>query len=306
MFKQRHVLFLGLALLFLGGLALAGPLPSYDYVGINKAIKVSSSGYPNTIDIKTSSGSSTTVTGGGFTAQMSKNGSTPYTATTTVWCVDSQLGFLSNTALQANVTSLTNAGAFSSQVRYGGLSGNTGGAYNNSTVANRAKFVYDVGLTGAADNALNRYKMAAYLVAQYNGFPAGPADTLPLGGADNDKNDALQRAVWKIMYNNSGSNKWSFSGLDIAAGAPGGMNWVQTALSFIQNPNNQSFFSKWAVVSWDVTDSGDLNSRDTPDMQTFLVQVVPEPSFYGLLALGLGGLFLAARGRKIIQVNPAE
>ncbi len=195
--------------------------------------------------------------------------------------------FPSSTPSAANVNLLTTSGFVTSQVRYGTASGNTNGIYNSSSNS----FVYDVGLTGAADSALNRFRMAAYLVSQYSSFPGGPTS----GGSTDD---AIQRAIWKIMYNNTGTNSLNFTFSDVSSGAGSGNTWIDLARSFVLNANNSSFFNNWAVVSWTVDSTGNLNAPNTPNYQTFLVQIVPEPGFYGMLALGLSGLAVAIGRRR--------
>jgi hypothetical protein len=79
-----------LCVLSLGLLALplaADPLPSFDYVGTYKAIKVTSSGdgaYTNTITVPNAGSGSSNLVAGGFHAELSTTGTTPYTAATTV------------------------------------------------------------------------------------------------------------------------------------------------------------------------------------------------------------------------------
>jgi hypothetical protein len=197
--------------------------------------------------------------------------------------VDSQLSFSSGNQYQANVTTLTAGGWDPNEVRYGSVNG-----YGEPA----SSFVYDVGL-GANDDVFNRYRMAAFLVSQYVGFPSGPSGS----GADDQRNDALQRAIWKVMYNNSLAQPFNFSSVDISSGVTGGYSdWIAAALAFVTNSANDAFFSKWAVVSWDINADGSLSGGK----QTFAVQVVPEPGFYGLLALGLGGLFLAVRRKRTV------
>lgn len=270
--------------------AFANPLPA-SYVGTARGLQVLTSGanyFPNTIAVSNSGSGTSNLGAGGFTGQFQMSGpfnSANSYAQTTVWCVDSQLSFSPSTASRANVTLLNNSGWNSSQVRYGTLSGNSGGTYTTG----QNSFVYDVGLTGVNDTAVNRFRMVSYLVSQYSSFPNGPM----LGTATDD---AIQRAIWKIMYNNTGSNSFNYSSADVSSGAAAG-SWIDIARNFALNANNASYFNNWAVVSWTVDANGNFGNGYS-GYQTFVVQVVPEPGFYGVLALGLSALGFAVARRK--------
>lgn len=272
--------------------ALAAPLPT-SYIANNITLTVNTTPssdaliWPNTVTVPTTSGGSVNLIGGGFKGTFSGGTGNLAAAATTVWCIDSQLYVNNPTTAQANVTSLSSPINNDLSVRYSSLTGNSAGTYDSTQ---STKFVYDIGL-GASDSALIRYRMAAFLVSQYSGFPSGPTP--------NAADDALQLAIWKVIYNNSAPNRsYNFTGVSTGAGS-----WIDQARQFALNSANDSWFNTWAIVSWGVNPtsgalSGAMNSNA---YQTFLVQIVPEPGFYGLLTLGLGGLFLAARRRRTQQ-----
>jgi len=253
--------------------ASGAPLSS-NYVGINHLMQVSTSGsfaFPNQVNI------GSTVTGGGFQAQIGAGNTLTPSMTTTVWCVDSQQSFGNGDTALANIVKLTSAGFNPSLTAYGSLTG-----------SGTTKFLNSVGLT--TDDALHRFQATAWLVSQYNGFPSGPLDALPLGGADDLRNDAIQRAIWQITYNNSVAQPWpGLAGGDITSGAPAAQTWITAAANFVNNSANAAFFNNWAVVTWGANANGSLVS---PGKQTFLVQLTPEPSFYAVVGLGLAGLWM--------------
>jgi hypothetical protein len=142
--------------------------------------------------------------------------------------------------------------------------------------------------------------MEAYLISQYDYQTSGNADS---GLVSDPHNDTIQEAIWSITHNNDSSFE-SNSGAPNYIYSAGVQGWIDQALA-----NYQAYFkangNDWAVVSWGVQSNGALNTvagygDPTNDaLQTFLVQVTPEPGFYGALALGLSGLlFFIRRKRK--------
>lgn len=172
--------------------------------------------------------------------------------------------------------------------------------------------------------------MAAWLVNQYGGFPNGPVNNaFPQSAATDSKetarNENIQRAIWAVIHNSTSTA--DTSGYSAITGRvdgdvdDNGANPNETicttnanckdfprTVAYWVDQARQNFTSvdptKWAVVSWLANSSGVLqdgpnNNNLTNDRQTFLVQVVPEPGFYGLLAGCLGGLVWLQRRRRI-------
>jgi hypothetical protein len=114
--------------------------------------------------------------------------------------------------------------------------------------------------------------------------------------ANSARDQAIQRAIWEIMENNKyTSSPPSLTG-DISSGAPSGSDWIQWAIANVSHTD----FTKWAVVSGayqSYNGNWQLDLKDTTRVQTFLVEVVPEPGFYGLLALGVVALGYKIRRR---------
>ena len=117
--------------------------------------------------------------------------------------------------------------------------------------------------------------MSAYLVSQYptlqnnvNGFQVA---------------SAIQKVIWAITNNSSLTGGYSVIS-PIGDPTTNGY-WIDQAI----NNYNTVDLTHWAIVSWSV----DGNTLDplTPGRQTFLVQVTPEPGFFGVLTLGMFGLF---------------
>lgn len=208
---------------------------------------------------------------------------------TTFWCVDSQLyinrGVNSYLANAVRLTNL-NQGAWDGATRYEDVSGYKGDAVSGPG------WVLDLG--DSFNVAEARFRMAAWLVSQYSGFPAGPS-------AGDARNQAIQRAIWRIMLNETETpnqnNSYILTG-DISTGAPTGSSWIDAAKDYVSAHYNDDFFYHWAIVSGGLLSSGDGYVFDPNNKkQTFLVRAAPEPGFYGLLALGLAGLLLAFQRR---------
>jgi hypothetical protein len=207
--------------------------------------------------------------GGAFTATVGG------IANVTLWCVDSQEFDQAN--YTANIVSLnTLATTFDNgtQVRYGSV--------GQTPTATNGNWLYSLsGVTGLSNpsNALTRYELAAVLISMYQPQQA-PTD------ASNANNDAIQQAIWQVTENNTIA-----AGSNPGQGTNGQPNlgtlestWIQTAANMLGSVN----FSDWAVVSGAYSNGALLGAPN--GVQTYLVEVTPEPRFYGLLLVGLLGL----------------
>uniref|UniRef100_Q01XI2 PEP-CTERM protein-sorting domain-containing protein n=1 Tax=Solibacter usitatus (strain Ellin6076) TaxID=234267 RepID=Q01XI2_SOLUE len=202
------------------------------------------------------------------------------TATTAFWCIDSQTTFSPGESGQANVTLLSDTAGLASSTWYGTAGSPSGWHWTNGAVD---------GLT-ATDSVQTRLEMAAYLIQQYGytsfGYITGTSKNSSYSNAD------VQQAIWAIMNNShftSPIHDDPNSTFTLTGGSSGVDYWVKQASAAIAAGHITP--TKFAVVTWDVPMSGG-NAE-----QTFLVQITPEPGFYGALALGLSGLCLAI-GRK--------
>jgi len=198
--------------------------------------------------------------GGGFTATVAG------TPNVTLWCVDSQE--FDTSMYTANIVSLATPSGFdnSVKVKYGSVT-TIGGTNGN--------WIYD--FTGVTD-AQNRYQLAAILITMYQ------PQTAPTDGSS-PNNDNIQQAIWELTENTSiavgqaGTNGEPNMGASPTAVT----NLIMNAETMLSGFN----FSGWAVVSGGY--SGGVNGTllgQTP-VQTYLVEVTPEPRFYGLLLVGL-------------------
>jgi hypothetical protein len=242
---------------------------------------------PNWIQVQTSGANyHPTGNGGGFagtvwTGTTNNAGGTPIGGAgqqyaTTMWCVDSQMFFSNGNQGLANLNLLTTLPT--SQARYGTVDDATNGDGDPG-------WTNDFG-SSILNSSVARFKMAAWLVQQYSGFPAGPSVNGP-------PNTNIQKAIWTIIHNSTpGADGPGFSSIGSDNTSGGVLYWVNAAKANYSSidPN------KWAIVTW-LVDVGGILNVDL-DNQTFLVQVVPEPGFYGLLAIGFCGLFVVARRRE--------
>jgi hypothetical protein len=286
------------ATFFLAGAAAVyanSPLPDTTYTGIDK-----------TIQVNTQSGFAAGGGGGEFLGTLTSNTSSPTTVSTYFWCVDDQEVFSFGQSALANVTLLGNVAANPTQVRYGNVTNSGTPNWTNNPTSTAT--IAAIGSTDASllpTTAQDRYKMAAYLVSQYDGFNATVNNV--------DQNNAIQEAIWSITNNSGYAGGGIFdSGFSDMSGGSGSSTssvafWVDKALANYTTINPQT----WAVVSWGATATGALDTgrydSSSPARQTFLVELdgnpfitttTPEPGFYGALAAGLGGLFFAARRKK--------
>jgi hypothetical protein len=152
--------------------------------------------------------------------------------------------------------------------------------------------------------------MAAWLLQQYVGGT-------PNSNLNSSTDSEIQEAIWDLTSNSTTSVDYDF--------APPQSNtavwaWVNAAESACITGGGAITASclaatdNWAIVSWSTSSSGSLSGE--PNYQTFLVQLsapvvttgapLPEPSFYGVLSLGVLGLvFGALRRKRKIKNHPA-
>ncbi|MBL8234006.1 MAG: hypothetical protein JNL98_36255 [Bryobacterales bacterium] len=226
---------------------------------------------------------------------------------TKFWCVDSQLYFSFNDFGYANIVGINQLPGLANAVRYGNISAN---APADPGWTNHSFAIAGGGTVALPTAAKDRYLMAAYLVSRYSFVGSGNAG---------NNNTNIQKAIWSIMHNNTATaDDGGTAGNDGPFGA-GVIDKGVTSNTLAGTVNTQSIAwwvnkanteyatkvdpTKWAIVSWLVTSQGSLlgtngNERPSVDRQTFLVQVVPEPGFYGVLAGGLGILLWGVRRRK--------
>jgi hypothetical protein len=213
-------------------------------------------------------------------------GTAPLANTTRInlWCVDNQLSFEPWKAYQANILTLNYIGG-AYDIRYENLPLNGDGFANpipnNLGVANLSP-----------DQAAFRYRMAIWLVTQYEGAGGAGDYRNPL---NNDRNKAIQHAAWAVMDTTGNGpataiNAYSKNGHTSSY-------WFNEAATWVAGNFNHNLFKRWAVVSAWNTAGGLSNNPASDRVQTFLTEV-PEPGFYGLLALGLSGLFVAIKRRR--------
>ena len=216
--------------------------------------------------------------GGGFTATVGG------IANVTLWCVDSQEFDQPN--YTANIVSLSKpAAAFDdgTQVRYGSI------ASSNTAVS--PHWLYDIsGIAGVTNpnNAQTRYELAAILITMYNP-EAAPTD------ASNVNNDAIQQAIWQLTENSSIAAVRNVSQGTNGQPDLGGLesSWITTAAGMLGTFN----FGNWAVVNGAYANGALLGPPNA--VQTYLVEVTPEPRFYGLLLVGLLSLFGITYRRRL-------
>ncbi len=206
----------------------------------------------------------------------------PSAAQTVFWCVDSQLQFSLGNQGWANIVSLSELP--SPDVRYGNDA--TNWTNDNMPVTNDS----------LSPLSQVRFRMAAWLVSNYSPFPAGPSNT--------ESNRTIQHAIWAVMHNVNPvqpTGTADLAGYKDITGQPTTTNTVAWWVDQARQNFGSVDTTKWAVVSWLASPQGVLQNKGgtlTDDRQTFLVQVVPEPGFYGVLAGGLGALVWLTRRRR--------
>ena len=210
--------------------------------------------------------------GGAFTATIGP------ISNTTLWCVDSQE--FERSSYTANIVSLntTPDTAFDdgTQVRYGSV-GNGGG-----------NWLCSISGVSNPNDALTRYKLAAILITMYN------PQQEPL---DNPNNDAVQQAIWQVMENTSIAVGQAGTNGEPNLGSPSAL--ITTAESMLAAGYN---FSGWAVVSGAYVPGSPIGAlSSTTRVQTYLVEVTPEPRFYGILLAGLLMLFGMIYRRRTVS-----
>ncbi len=250
------------------GVAIADPvaLPSSN---------LNSSGYQLSTSVNMPSGNPTYPvsfsfgSGGGFTATIDSTN-------TAMWCVDAEEDVSPPTKYNADLVQLSTISSNSSYVRYGSVTGS--GWQNNLGVDNTAQ---------------KRFEMAAYLISQYPGVPAGPNPS----NTTTDKE--LQTAIWEIMWNSTVPPQGGITYSKITGDGTNAANVatdIFNAQNFVNNAANASFFNNYAVVSGGANLDGSLIS---PGIQTYIVQLapsaVPEPASVFLFGSLLAGAFALTR-----------
>lgn len=265
----------------------AGPVPiTPGQLGYNSSVTFGPSGQPEYLICP--SDLSGLGCGGAFTENIGG-------INATIWCVDSQESVTWGQTYPAYIEALNGAnGLFdANHVHYDGITTTgspSGWAYALSSLTS-------VAVTNP-NSAQTRYELAALLISQYE-----PADSIPVGGTDCSTsgnpaqcqvNRDIQDAIWHLTENYTVSPVPALSSL--ANDAPGGVNWVTYAAQQLSTTPS-SFFDQWAVVSGGWA-PGTYFAGQT-GYQTFLVQVTPEPRFYGLLLVGMLGLIGIVYRRKV-------
>lgn len=274
---------------YFGGLFLLGvsvaqanvPLPANGaYLGID---------YIQVLGANSTTGCFSLGCGGEFSGTITLAGQGPAAlanaVTTNFWCVDFQEDFNYGDGGYADVVQLPS------------VTGNANVRYSNvGTGGSNPSWTTDLG--SSFDTAQERYNLAAYLVSQYPGVSGNLANPLIVNNANASE---IQQAIWVIMSNNSAGIGAQFTingvGNSVDTYFNNDSSDVQSLIEGAK-ANYRGTAGQWAIVSWDADPA--TGALTGANHQTFLVEMsgVPEPSFYGLLALGMGGMYVAVRRRK--------
>jgi len=224
-----------------------------------------------------------------------------------VWCVDYQLNVTTGSEYVADVSLLSNiTHPTDTSVQYGGLTNDGTPAWNHTlAVGGIGGLAFTPSGTilstvdgGISSTAAYRFTLAAALVSQYvSGGTPGYLD----GGLP--KNKAIQEAIWYLTSNSTAGTDTAFD-FGTAADAHVGNSdnyayWVNYVLTNQNNIVTTLDLTQWAVISGPVAPgAGNVVTPQNHSYQTFIAEVTPEPSFYGILGASLVGLFMARRASK--------
>ena len=223
----------------------------------------------------------------------------------TVWCVDYQLNVTTGSQYAADVSLLSNiTHPTDTSVQYGSLTNSsTPGWSNPLTSGSLPTGVLTNGSLvdgGGPSTAAYRFTLAAALVSQYvsnSGTPGFLNGGLP-------ENAAIQEAIWYLTSNNSNGTDSAFPFGSLTADVTD-VNSYAYWLNKVLTPNNSLVanldLTKWAVISGPIGQDGTVSPANVGgynSYQTFIAEVTPEPSFYGILGASLVGLFAARRAGK--------
>ena len=237
--------------------------------------------------------------GGGFEANIKNAAGTSTISNASLWCVDYQNDVHAGETYRASIVSLAStASSFdnSSYVRYGGVTDTSSGPWVNNSTNNN----YGLGAS-AYNTALSRYALAATLIMAYQSSVSPNDIAHP---ENNLQNQEIQTAIWELTEN----TLYGSPAATIPVGGSGEVTQaeVQTWITYAINHVSSTNLSDWAVVSGAYQSNGqhpatwDLGNSDR--VQTFLVEVTPEPSFYGLLAIGAIALLYGLRRQHAIRL----
>ena len=254
------------------------------------------------------------INGGRFDGRLGTNSTNANNTLVNLWCVDAQLFFNWDTPYRANSLGFSeiDGESASGSTWTTGTGGSRDVRYEDAQAPNSfndaiPNFRHATGFSPAGnapgEEALFRYRMAAFLLDQYNSVATfdNSQSTVFVNGVDaqfgtgkydprnSARNQAIIGAIWAAMDTDTDSDNRD---------APAGniQTWFDTAATYVNtNWANASIWSKWAVVSgW--TGTSYVQNSGGP-VQTFLTET-PEPGFYGLLCTGLGALVWTASRRK--------
>ncbi len=250
--------------------------------------------------------------GGAFRADVTGAGSGLVVHDATVWCVDAQLDVNVGSSYNANIVKLSNTAALNDPAltRYGADGTQVPSQWVNA-------------IAGFGDSA-SRYRLVASLVMQYQDsnfsgdyskpfdqtYNASLSGSPAIAGNLTARNEAIQRAIWWITYNdvNGPPSPANINGSRADGVAGGYSDWVDYAM---QNAGAVDL-SSWAVISGPATIGGTVLAPDSAHFQTYLVQLdstritqaTPEPKFLALLVAGLVAMIWSRRRRATTGTAP--
>lgn len=222
------------------------------------------------IEVSNGPGRITTYNGGGrFDAKLfsSSTSQTPISSLL-VTCVDFLNVFSYGERWQVNFTNLDGSQSLSN-TRFGGALNNNGNANNFDNYQ-------------GTYNALDRYRMAAWLTSQLPNYLA----------SSNDRK-AIQGAIWYLLDPTGTPN----------APKDGGATWTALHANWLTQAINTGlsqsaeFYSQFRVVSQ--VNLTQLGNGYSTRYQEFITQVVPEPSTWAALGIAMLALVVITRRRQM-------